>query len=675
MEIPRIAKVKLLVCGVWFKGVTLVWHVVGDDEQWWDHSALKYLLAKQEAKSRLLRWILLLQEFDVIIRDKKRAENLMADHLSKLENPHQDELEKKEITETFPFETLAKALPTNDGRVVVKFLKSLFVRFGTPRAIISDRGTHFYNDQFAKVMLKMELLIVFLPHITYRQVKVLNRGLKQILERTVGENRASWFDKLDDALWAFRTGFKTPIEFTPYKLVFRKACHLPIELEHKAYWALKHCNFDLKTAEKTKKIHDSKIKDSVINVSGRVLLFNSRLKFFLGKLKTRWTGPFTVSYVFPYGTIELSQANGPNFKVKGLKTEQKRVFSGSFRSRVLNIQDEDEVANISRACHWKKHEKSSPTYGNILIHGTCLKCNSGAGNSLTYDPIPSFDQTKPSQYSVSPSLNIQNEPSYHELFINSLRMRDKHLDTIPTTESDEFIKSSVKNLVSNPSEFEDLSDSECDEPVCDDFTTFSNLRFDADDDFSSSDDESFSDEDISKEIYSNPLFDEEIIFMKIDPRHFNVESGLIESLLNYDSSIISSSTESPMNSFFLNQFYRDRSIPSGINSDYSDYEGDNLFLERLLDDDPIPFLDTINFSNVVRVFLPFFTYPVTSSILLSSGSKDTIFDPGISNYHFSSLEPSVSQRSGTFMKLNVYPNYLNESSMEILSSTCFLMDQ
>nr|GFA68097.1 hypothetical protein [Tanacetum cinerariifolium] len=120
-------------------------------------------------------------------------------------------------------------------------------------------------------------------------------------------------------------------------------------------------------------------------------------------------------------------------------------------------------------------------------------------------------------------------------------MWDEHLDTIPTTESDEFIKSSVKNLVRSPSESEDLSDSKCDEPSCDNFTTFSNILFDVDDDFSSSDDESFSDEDISKKIYSNPLFDEEIISMKIDPYHFNAESDLIESLLNHDSLIISSS--------------------------------------------------------------------------------------------------------------------------------------
>ncbi|GJU75961.1 hypothetical protein Tco_1273031 [Tanacetum coccineum] len=125
---------------------------------------------------------------------------------------------------------------------------------------------------------------------------------------------------------------------------------------------------------------------------------------------------------------------------------------------------------------------------------------------------------------------------------NSLSMGDEHLSTILETESDELIKSSVENLVPIPSESEDFSDieSECDVPVCDDFTTFSNLLFDADNDFSSSDDKSFSDEDVPKEIYSNPLFDEEIISTKIDPHHFNTESDLIESFLNRDTLIISS---------------------------------------------------------------------------------------------------------------------------------------
>nr|GEW19333.1 reverse transcriptase domain-containing protein [Tanacetum cinerariifolium] len=455
-----------------------------------DHSALKYLFAKKDSKARLLWWILLLQEFKFKVIDTKGAERLAVDHLSRLDNPHQNVLDPKEINETFSLETLnmvsfrgdsstpwfadfanyharnfvvkgmssqqknkffkdvkhyfwddpflfkicadqvirrcvhgqeaidilkachngpieghhglnyttkkvfdsgfywpiiyrdahdlvkscdvfqrqgkisqrdempqnsiqvckifavwgidfigsfsssrgnkyiivtvdylskwveAKALPTNDARVVCKFLKSLFARFGTPCAIISEYGAHFCNDQFAKVMLKYDvthrLATPYHPQ-TSRQVEVSNRGLKRILERTVGENRASWLDKLDDALWAFRTAFKTPIGCTPYKLVYGKACHLSIELEHKAYWALKHANFDLQTAgdhrkvqlnelnelrdqayensliykEKTKIIHDSKIKDRVFNVGDRVLLFNFRLKIFSGKLKTR----------------------------------------------------------------------------------------------------------------------------------------------------------------------------------------------------------------------------------------------------------------------------------------------------------------------------------------------------------------------------------------------------
>ncbi|GKA19782.1 reverse transcriptase domain-containing protein [Tanacetum coccineum] len=255
-----------------------------------------------------------------------------------------------------------KVLPTNDTRVVCKFLKTLFSRFGAPRVIISNRRTHFYNDQFAKVMLKYRvthrLSTAYHPQ-TSGQVKVSNRGLKRILERIIGENRASWSDKLDDALWAFRTAYKTPIGCTPYKLVYGKACHLPIELEHKAYWALKHTNFDIKTAgdhkkvqlnelnelcdhayeiyliyiEKTKRIHDSKIKNRVFNVGDQVLLFNSRLKIFSGKLKSRWSGPFTVVQVFPYGTVELSQNSGPNFKVNGHRI--KHYFGGDIPTEVV----------------------------------------------------------------------------------------------------------------------------------------------------------------------------------------------------------------------------------------------------------------------------------------------------------------------------------------------------
>nr|GEY05657.1 reverse transcriptase domain-containing protein [Tanacetum cinerariifolium] len=175
----------------------------------------------------------------------------------------------------------AKALPTNDARVMRKYG-------------VTHRISTVYHPQ------------------TSGQVEVSNHGLKRILERTIGQNRASWSNKLNDALWAFRTAYKTPIGCTPYKLVYGKACHLPMELEHKAYWALKQANFDLAIAgdhrkiqlnelnklrdqayensliykEKTKRIHDSKIKNRVFNVGYRVLLFNSRLKIFSGKLKT-----------------------------------------------------------------------------------------------------------------------------------------------------------------------------------------------------------------------------------------------------------------------------------------------------------------------------------------------------------------------------------------------------
>nr|GEU82403.1 reverse transcriptase domain-containing protein [Tanacetum cinerariifolium] len=256
----------------------------------------------------------------------------------------------------------AKALTTNDTRVVVMFLKSLFALFGTLRAIISDRRTHFCNDQFAKVMTKYgvthRLATSYHPQ-TSGQVEVSNRGLKRILERTVGENHASWSDKLDDALWAFCTAFETPIGYTPYKLVYGKSCHPPIKLEHKAYWALKHANFDLKTAgdhrklqlnevnrlrdqaydnyliykERTKKLHDSKIKNRIFNVGDQVLLFNSCLKIFLGKLKTRWSGPFTIPQVFPYGTVELSQ------RIKGKKVV---FFNDAFPRKNNSIRGADD---------------------------------------------------------------------------------------------------------------------------------------------------------------------------------------------------------------------------------------------------------------------------------------------------------------------------------------------
>nr|GEV67122.1 reverse transcriptase domain-containing protein [Tanacetum cinerariifolium] len=262
----------------------------------------------------------------------------------------------------------AKALPTNDARVVCKFLKNLFARFDAPRAIISDRVTHFCNDQFTKVMQKYgvthHLATLYHPQ-TSGQVEVSNHGLKRILERVVGENHASWSDKLDDAFWAFHTAYKTLMGCTPYKLVYGKSCHLPVELEHKDYWALKHANFDLKTAgdhrkiqinelnelrdqaynnsliykERTKRIHDLKIKNRIFNIGDRVLLFNSRLKIFSGKLKSRWSGPFTISQVFPYGTVSYHNPTVPTSKlmviVSNIILERTYICQQSLISKLL----------------------------------------------------------------------------------------------------------------------------------------------------------------------------------------------------------------------------------------------------------------------------------------------------------------------------------------------------
>nr|GEX91224.1 reverse transcriptase domain-containing protein [Tanacetum cinerariifolium] len=146
----------------------------------------------------------------------------------------------------------AEALPTNNVRVVINFLKKLFSRFGIPKALISDRGTHFCNKQMEKVLKRYRFhhhfATAYHPQ-TSRKVKNTNRALNMILEKTIKDSPFVWSRKLDDALWAFRTTYKTPTGTTPYRLLYGKTCHLPFELEHHAYWALRSCNPDLNIAE------------------------------------------------------------------------------------------------------------------------------------------------------------------------------------------------------------------------------------------------------------------------------------------------------------------------------------------------------------------------------------------------------------------------------------------
>ncbi|XP_039683802.1 uncharacterized protein [Medicago truncatula] len=239
----------------------------------------------------------------------------------------------------------AIASPTNDSQVVIKlFKKIIFPRFGVPRVVISDGGSHFISKHFEKLFQKLGVRhkIATPYHAqTSGQVEVSNRQIKAIVEKTVSTSSKYWSSKLDDALWAYRTTYKTPIGMTPFKLIYEKSCHLPVELEHKAYWAIRDLNLDpnldgekrklqlneleeLKIdayenshiyKERTKRWHDKKIFKRHFKSGDLVLLFNSRLKLFLGILRSRWSGPFQVRKVYPYGAIEIFSKDTGSFTV------------------------------------------------------------------------------------------------------------------------------------------------------------------------------------------------------------------------------------------------------------------------------------------------------------------------------------------------------------------------